>query len=344
MTIEEMMTTIKAEASALYQARIPDLVEAGLTKIGTIILDSTELTTEFCDALVGKIAYLVVVGKMFKNPLANLKGISVPYGKSIQEIYVNPVVGTNYDNDGNKLLVQTSPDAKAMYYYLNRKSSYPITITNPDLQQAFTNEDEMMSLTNKIIQSMYSGDEIDEFTLMKSLIGKAVDLGKVVKIEVPELNATNAKEISKAISLVSSDFAFPKSAYNGYNVVNATAIASGDTACITWCPLEDQVILMRNDVQTEMNYEVLATAFNMDKASIQAMTILVDDFGMSTTNIYAVLCDRSAIQVRDNLFRVADQKIASNLTWNYWLHHWEWLYVSMFGNMVAFTHTTVVTP
>ncbi|MEI2419284.1 Ig-like domain-containing protein, partial [Arthrospira platensis SPKY2] len=92
----------------------------------------------------------------------------------------------------------------------------------------------------------------------------------------------------------------------------------------------------RSDAQTEINYEVLATLYNLDIVELKAMTILVDSFPSDMYDIYAVLCDVDAIQIIDSVFETDDQKLGNALSWNFWLHHWQFLFVSMFGNMVAF--------
>ena len=51
--------------------------------------------------------------------------------------------------------------------------------------------------------------------------------------------------------------------------------------------------------------------------------------------MYAIVCDRDAIQMRDVCFQVDNQYIGSSISWNVWLHHWQHQYISMFGNMVA---------
>jgi hypothetical protein len=344
VSMAQLMDAIRAKASASYQARIPLATKTGIAEVGNQLLAHDDLMNEWLNGLVDNFVTPFVKNRMFTNPLKALKKTAIPYGKTISEIYVNPAVGETYSTDGTKLLVQTKPDTKASYYYLNRKDDYPVTVNEPMLKRAWSNDTNMQEFVMWVIQSMYSGDEIDEFTLTKSVVGKAIDEGAMTKIEVPNIGDAGApKAISKAISLASNEFTFPSDAMNGYNLVNKDKITAGEKSCITWCPIENQVLLIRNDIKTEINYEVLASAFNIDKVQIEAMTIIVNDFGLATTDVYAVLCDSEAIQIRDAVYKTTNQYIANTLEWNYWLHHWQWLYLSLFANAVAFC-PPVVTP
>jgi hypothetical protein len=85
----------------------------------------------------------------------------------------------------------------------------------------------------------------------------------------------------------------------------------------------------------EIDVDVLAAAFNMDKVTFLAKTLKVDSFG-SATDCLAVLCDRSWVQVYDNLFETSEFYNSQGLYWNYWLNHWQTYSFSLFANAVAF--------
>jgi hypothetical protein len=334
VTAYDIMNTIRDNADSMYASRVPTATANNLAQVGKAITSNENIMNTFITSLVDRIALVNIKSKLFNNPLARLKQTNGrPMGNTIEEIFINPATDMGYDKDGTKLLKTTTPDGKTCYYGLNRQSSYPISISENELQRAFTSEQEFMSMYDGIVTSMLSGDQIDEFMLMKNLIAKAVDSGNITVLSA---DLSQPKELSKAISNVSKSFGFPSTIYCGYNKANAAAITAGEKACITFCDKSRQCLLVRADAQTEIDYEVLATMFHMEVAQLEAITILVDEFTSTTTDIYAVLCDIDAIQVRDMLFKTTSQYIGSSLMWNFWLHHWQYLFVSMFGNMVAF--------
>ena len=71
-----------------------------------------------------------------------------------------------------------------------------------------------------------------------------------------------------------------------------------------WTPSKEQCLIIRADVQTEINFEVLATMFHMDLAELEAMTILVDNIPSKNYDVYAFLCDTNAIQVRQKIKKI----------------------------------------
>lgn len=335
-TAIDILATIRDNASDEFIERVPAVTLENLSQVGNAITKDTNIMNEFITALVNKVAFSNIRSKMFKNPLERLKSAGVPYGNTIEEIFINPATDVGFQKDATYLLKTTTPDGKTAYYGQNRKGCYPLSISESQLAKAFRNEQEFMSFYNSIVSALYSGDNIDEFTLAKQMLGLAIDNGA---IEVVESDIAQAKELSKAISNMSKMFTFANSEFCGYNKVNKLKIEAGETKCVTFCPTENQVLLVRADAQTEIDYEVLATMFHMEVAKLEAMTILVDDIPCETKDIYAMLLDREAIQIRDTVYRTEVEFIKSNLTWNLWLHHWEFIFLSMFGNAIAFGKT-----
>lgn len=332
-TAIEILNTIRDNSSDEYIARIPAATQDNLHQVGKAITEDSNIMNEFMSALINKVAFSNIRSKMFENPLARLKSVGVPYGSVIEEIFINPATDMGYQKDGTFLLKTTTPDGKTAYYGQNRKSSYPLSINEPQIVKAFTNEQEFMSFYNAIVSALYSGDNIDEFTLSKRMLGLAIDNGGML---VADCDLTQPKELAKSLSNTSKMFTFPNTAYCGYNLVNKAKIDAGETACTTFCPTANQCLLLRADAETEMNYEFLANAFNIDLVTLKAMTIIVDDIPSENYDVFAVLCDKETIQIRDNVFRIETEFIKSNLTWNLWLHHWQYIFLSMFGNACAF--------
>jgi hypothetical protein len=207
-----------------------------------------------------------------------------------------------------------------------------------------------MSFYDGVIASLYSGDAIDEFNLSKAVFSKNID-NKHMKLVECDIEA-DPKEVAKAMANMSDYFTFAKTDFNGYNLVNATKITAGESKCVTFCEPQNQVLLIRADISNEVNFEVLASMFNMEVATVKAMSIKVDDFptekfvddATKKFDTYAVLCDIEAFNVIDDVFETDNQYIGSSMQWNIWLHHFQWLYLSLFGNCVAFGKTVTITP
>ena len=111
----------------------------------------------------------------------------------------------------------------------------------------------------------------------------------------------------------------------------------------------------------EYDVEVLASAFNMDKATFMGNLKLIDDFTTfdnerfsemideaesveevteaeltAMQNVRAILVDKEWFQVYDNLINMDESKVAAGQYWNYFLNVWKTVSFSPFSNAVAF--------
>lgn len=332
--MQAVLNTILSNASEAYQARVPEATRTNLADVGEAIINHAATRNEFLDALVNKIAMQIVHSKTFRNPLSILKKGSIPLGRNIEEIYTNPVTGTVYDATGGNLLKREMPDVKTIYHTMNRQGMYKATISRAQLLGAFRSYGDLEKLLNSIVNAIYSGDNLDEFLLMKELFATAVSDGliKTVKGITLPTDEASAKELVKAIKMVGLGMTNPSSAYNTYADKNT----SDANPVITWTPLENQVLILRNDVAVNMDVEMLAKAFNVSYVDFVQRTLLVDSFG-SDTDTLAILCDEAYVQVRDVLTDMETFHNGEGLYDNYMYHHWQSYSLSLFANAMAFT-------
>lgn len=331
-----VLNAILNGASADYQARVPVATQTNLTEVGTAVMSYQATENEFLSALVNKVAMVIVRNKTFANPLAVLKKGGVPLGKNIEEIYTNPATGTAFDPTGAKLLERSLPDTKAIYHSMNRQGQYKATVSKAQLIQAFTSYQALEQLLNSIVNSIYSGDNLDEFLLMKELFATAINGGKLKTLDVANVTDTDtAKAFVKAIKTVGQAMEFPSSNYNAYHDINKDKDAK---PVITWTPLNNQVLILRNDVAVDVDVELLAKAFNVSYTDLQQRTLIVDSFG-SAKNCGAVLCDEAFVQVYDNLNQMESFHNGEGLYDNFIYHHWQTYSLSLFANAMAFMFT-----
>lgn len=330
--IINLLNTIRDNASAEYQERIPEATRNNLTDIGGHLLDDIDMANEFTSALVNKVAYTRVHSKIFKNPLAMLKQGNKPYGDTVEEIFVNFAKGEEFDPTGATLLNRKLPDVKAVYHKMNRKGKYKVSITHELLQKAFRSFEGFNSVLNSIINSLYNGDNLDEFILFKKMIAQAIDDGCMTAYEVadPVTSATNAQEFIKSVKFVSQDMQFPKDIYNGYLKAQST-----DTVPVTtFTALEDQIIIIDTATSVSMDVDVLAKAFNMDRMTFLARQIVIDAF--PDPKIRCAIVDVQWPQIYDDLYQMRTFQNGEGLYDNYILHHWQTIAYSPLVNAVAF--------
>lgn len=337
-----VLNTILDNSSEMYQNRVPVATQENISEVGTAIMSYQPVQNEFLSALVDKIAMTIVRNKTFKNPLAILKKGGVPLGRNIEEIYTNPVTGEIYDpaTAGEDLLKRAIPDTKAIYHSMNRQGKYKVTVSASQLMQAFTSYQALEQLLNSIVNALYSGDNLEEFMLMKELFSSAIAGGKLKTHLVTKPSDTaSAKDFVKAVKTISQGMTFPSESFNSYYDINKDTDAK---PVVTWTPLDNQILILRNDVSVDLDVELLAQAFNVSYAELKQRTLIVDSFG-TNVNCGAVLCDESFVQVYDNLYETRSFNNAEGLYDNYILHHWQTYSLSLFANAVALVFDTGVT-
>lgn len=335
--MQDMLNTIRDNASAEYQARIPEATQTNLTEIGGALLEDVNLANEFTSALMNKVAFTQVHNKIFKNPLAILKRGTKPLGDSVEEVFVNYAKAESYDAEGSTLLNRKLPDVKSIYHQMNRKDKYKVTISMEQLAKAFRSYGDLAAFYTVIVNSLYNGDNKDEFVLFKEALKKAVaaNFAKVVEVADPCTSAANATDFVKAVKTISSLMKYPSANYNGY----LEAQSKDRKAVETFTEIEDQYIIIDTATSIAIDVDVLANAFNLSKQEFLARKIEIDAFPDAT--IRAMVIDKQFPQIYDDLYQLRQFENGEGLYTNFILHHWQTISTSCLVNAVAFKVPTV---
>lgn len=335
MNITELLNTIRDNASDMYRERIPEATQRNITDVQEAMTDPNNavVTNEFMSMLLNLVIKQVIHNKLFSDPLKSLKKGKKPLGDTVEEIYTNFLKAKQYDPTGAELLNRELPDVKAVYHRMNRKDKYKVTVNPEELFKAFASYDKLESFISSIINSLYNSSELDEFILMKELIGQALDQNamKVVEIPDPCTSEANAKAFIKAVKTVSGDMQFPNSNNNSW-----LQVQSRDTnPLITFSKKSEQVLILSNPTDVAVNVDVLASVFNMSVAEFNdTRKIIIDAF--PDPDIRGALVDEQFFQVYDDLVLFKDFENGEGLYKNYYLHIWQTLAYSPLVNAVVF--------
>ena len=322
------------ENGTLYHKQVP-VVEAttSITNFGMPILESQVVMNEFVSALMNRIAYTSFSNRYtFDNPLQLLFGDEIPLGEAVQDIYVNPAQARKYSvNDFAGLLQKYEASVKVQYLAKNQDVQYCVSITRPSLKKAFTSWTDLERFIDELANSLYNGLYIDDFRLTKGLVASAYTEG-VAQIKVVN-NPTSSDSYAKAfIKQLRTDFlnmGLPSINYNAY-----TKVTDGDFVNV-WTRPEDIVLLVRNDILASIDVDVLAVAFNMDKADFLGRVIPVDAFD-SANKIFAFMGDRRWFRINKQEMYLDEFYNANNRVWNYYLNQVAMFNYSLFANGVVY--------
>lgn len=321
---------IRAVASPDYQSRIPEATKQNIADVGNAIVSYTVTMNEYLNALVNRIALTIIQSKMANNKLARFKKGMLPYGKDVEEVYTNMARAQTYDPNVENPFGRVMPDVQAIFHRMNRQDKYKVTIYNDTLRSAFLNPGGMESLIADIVNSLYSGDQQDEYLLMKQLVVDFANKGNFYDVTVaPVTDETSAKAFVKLFRQLSDRLTFMSSTYNAAGVITRTEKT-------------DQIFIVKSDIISEMDVEVLAWAFNNSNVDFTTQIVTVDDFN-EDTNTMGVLVDRNWFMVWDKLYQFTEIYNPESLYWNEYLHHWQILSTSLFANAIRFISGTAST-
>lgn len=328
----DMMNAIRAGASQMYQDSVPIANARNLQDVGNPIMSYQPVTNEFLDALVNKIIMQIVDRRMWENPLGILKTGDMPLGMDIEDIHINPAKAEAYDGTETgmaDILKMHKPDVETVYFRLNRQDKYPVTINNQQLRQAFTAWGKLEDLIGGITDSLYNGNTIDEYQYVKNLVSSALAANRIqTKVVTNPTNDATGKQFMSTLRSLSTLFTFPSTSYNNYKLAGGTGPAR-----VSWVPIDEQVIIISAEVASRVGVEVLSTLFNLNYGDYLARQIIVDNFNDDTT--LAVLADKRAFVIYEQLREFATFFNASSLGWQYYYHAWDLFAMSPFRNCVA---------
>ena len=345
----DIINVIRQNASYDYQQNVPEVATVNdIPKVGEIIYGTPAFANQFINALVNRIAIVRVQSATFNNPYSILKKGYIEYGETVEDIFVSiaKAVDFNVEKAAKREFQRTIPDVRSAFHVMNWRVMYPVTIQDEDLRQAFLSIEGVQNLIAKIVDAVYTAAEYDEFLLFKYLLIKAISHGKMFPTSIGA--GTELSEAAVQFRGTSNLLPFMSNEYNEAGVKTNT-------------PKDRQVIFMDAMFNAQFDVNVLASAFNMDKADFMGRLFLIDNWtdfdnerfdviransdGIEEVtadelallaNVKAVILDDNWFQVYDNNNKFTEKYVASGLYWNYFYHTWKTVSNSPFANAVVF--------
>ena len=346
----KVLNGIRNGASPQYKSLVPvassdpDVIKS----IGVVLTTNPNLANEFLSALVNRIGTVILTSKLFTNPIASFKKGILDFGETIEEIFVDIAEPYQYDPAvaESNIFKREVPGVKSAFHILNYEKFYKATIQDVDLKKAFLSLDGVTELIAKTVDALYTSANYDEFLTMKYLLAKHILEGHLYAEDISSAQTT--KEKVTVLKEVSNNIEFPSRKYNMMGVQNFTL-------------KDNQYLIVNSKFDADMDVNVLASAFNMDKAEFLGHRVLIDGFGSLDTDrldklfandpsyqtltdaelkalddIPAVLIDENFFMIFDALFKFTEQYNGEGMYWNYWYHTWKVFSVSPFANAIVF--------
>lgn len=345
----DILNAVRNVSSTQYKNLVPRATDTNVRQVGQVILGNPTFQNEFISGLVNRIGKVMISSKLYDNPWNFFKKGMMEYGETIEEIFVNIAKAHTYDVEASESEVfkRELPDVIGAFHILNYQTFYKVTIQEEQLRQAFLSMDGVTDLIARIVDSMYTGANYDEFLVMKYMIARHILDGTFYPVIIDSATPENMHKIAASMKKISNDLEFMSDSYNSAGVN-------------TYTYKDRQYLILNSEIDASMDVNVLATAFNMNKAEFMGHRVLVDSFGKldlkrlnelfkddpnyieisqsdlaELSKIPAVIVDGDWFQIYDNMNKFTENYNGQGLYWNYFYHQWKIFSVSPFSNACA---------
>lgn len=327
-----------------------------LRGIGNIINSYTPLQNAFVNALVNRIARVMITSRLYENPWSIFKKGILEYGETIEEIFVGMADPYQFDPEDaeDTLFKRYIPDVKAAFHSMNFQKYYPTTVSEPQLRAAFLSYEGIVDIISRIIQQVYTGANYDEWLVMKYMIARAALNGYIYSVNIPAVTAENARAVTTTMAAMAKNLSYMRGDYNQAGVKTYT------DPRFLW-------FILTTDISTIFDVEVLALSFNMNKAELIGNQIGIDSFSKmddkrlakifakdpytlytpftatekeELSKIAGLMVDINWFMIFDNFYSMKEVENGKGLYWNYFYHVWKTFSISPFANAVLFTTAT----
>ena len=362
-TNKDMLNAIRNQASEEYKEKMPEVrSEADAAEAQRKLNEYPTLKNEFIQTLTNKVIRSDFFSKVYNNPLKMLKKGSMPYGASIEELFVVAAKAKGFYESGKDtaegLVSVKKPEIKNLYITKNYAYVFEVSISDAQLKAAFTSANGLSELVNQIVGSLTNGAEQKEYKDMIAMINAAANGkrlaqnsdGTTKEVGIPTSQGV-VNAMAKEVVSIGGDYkklAVKVRALAGrMKFVNTKYNMAGVD---TFCSPEDLVFLTTPEILAELDVNVLAQAFNVSSAEVNVRTILVDELpkgfaasidgsgvANSGTECYGILMDKAFIQAIDTVHETRQFENGRSLTTNLFLHKQGMLANCYFANCVALT-------
>ena len=268
--------------------------------------------------------------RMWSNKMAQFYRDDLLFGDTIEEIGIRSYQAHTYKVSGTPgdCFEQEPPDIVTMLHRVNHKVYYERTDNLNVIRRAFLNDGGLSRFFAANATVFMNSDQRDNFEECKKILTDNYKFANMRKIHIanPTENDTNMRALSKLIREIAIKCTFLTADYNRFELD-------------TFTPTAELCVFITPDVDAAMIVDMLAYAYNMEKAELVGNVITIDKWDLPGTNIF--ICDKEAFQIHRQVFQVGTIYDPRHLCLNTFLHDQAMYSFSQFLNAVCLTTNDV---
>lgn len=235
--------------------------------IGKIIMKNVAYKNAFLNTL-NIIGLTVITRNHWENPWKKFtdKG-ELSYGQQVREVITDIANVYDYNQMVNRpedFIKTEVPNVLSYLHEINYQKFYKTTTSDEQMAMAFERED-LFSLIDDIINSLYEGMEYDYYQVSKYMLAKRILDGTMTAVQIKDLATKTDREVVAEIKGYSNDLTFRSPNFNPAGLRKATAF-------------EDQFAIVSTKFDAKFTTNVLATSYFRSDAEMKANMELCDRF------------------------------------------------------------------
>lgn len=339
----DILNAIRSDARYDYQNMVPEATKANIQETIAGIMSDNITRNEFMSSLVNRIGSTIVRDISWKNPLAVFKQGMMNFGDTIEEVHLDFIKPTIYEEQRDYLerdvFGQAPPPSKSAFHTINRKEKFKITINRDVLRRAFLSDNGLSEMISQIMAVAASSDQWSEFLSMTKLFKTFDDKFGFYRMQISDMNSFEPDKAKvdaalKALRVAANKMQYPTPAFNS-------------AAVHSFARPEDLVLIATPEFKANVDVTSLSAAFNRSDAEAPSHIITVPGEALGMADTSAILTSKQFFVIKDILLENRSISNPEGLYDNFWLHHWSVMSASPFTPAIAFgtkPNTIVVTP
>lgn len=273
VALKNLNTRNSAELLSYIINQTPELREnidlpvqgESINGIGKIILNNIAYKNAFINTI-NLIGLTVITRNHWENPWKEFtdKG-NLTYGQQVREIIVDIANIYDYNQELARpegFIATEVPNVLTYIHELNFQKFYKTTTSDEQMAMAFERED-LYSLIDQIVGSLYEGMEYDYYQMAKYVLARRILDGTVTAVQIPNFANLTDRDVVAFIKEYSDDMTFRSPDFNPAGIRKATAY-------------EDQFAIVSTKFNSKFTTNVLATSYFRGDADMKARLELAD--------------------------------------------------------------------
>lgn len=239
-----------------------------IAPIGKLIMSNAQYKNAFLNTI-NLIGLTVITRNHWENPwkVFTDKG-SLSYGQQVREIIVDIANIYDYNETVNRpedFIKTEVPNVLSYLHEINYQKYYKTTTSDEQMAMAFERDD-LFTLIDQIVNSLYEGMEYDYYQVSKYVLARRVLEGTVTAIQIPNFANLTDRDVVAFIKGYSNDMTFRSPKFNPAGIRKAT-------------DFDDQFAIVSTKFDGKFTTNVLATSYFKSDAEMKANYALCDGFG-----------------------------------------------------------------